>query len=278
MAAFEGAARVLLEDPARHGSCVHLPESGRVLLTGDLHDHGLNLARVLHFARLDESERAHLVLHEVIHGPNLVNGRDLSIRMLAQCARLVTRYPGRVHVLQSNHELAQMLGDGVTKSGTDMNQAFIDGAVMVYGDRADAVLEAANGYIRSLLLAVKAPNGLLTAHSLPWPKRVGEFDPGVLHRAVTDDDLRSGGSGHQMVWGRRHDDALADHLAAAWGVTTFVLGHQKAEMGHFREGRRILVIASDHNHGVCLPVELSEPADADRYEGMLHPLNAILLA
>ncbi|MEQ9460499.1 MAG: hypothetical protein RIG82_06080 [Phycisphaeraceae bacterium] len=275
--ACEQARDRLLANPSRHGSLVQLPDRGRLIVTGDLHDNTLNLARVLHFADLDQHEDRHLVLHEVIHGPNLVNGRDLSIRMLAQCARLVTRYPDRVHVLQSNHELAQMLGDAVTKSGTDMNQAFIDGAHMVYPSAGDAVLEAANGYIRAMLLAVRAPNGLLAAHSLPWPKRLGEFDPGVLHRAVTDDDLRSGGSAHQLVWGRRHDDTLADHLGAAWEVTSFLLGHQKAEMGWFREGKKILVIASDHNHGVCLPVDLSEPADVGQYADQLHPLNSVLL-
>ncbi|WP_428388336.1 hypothetical protein [Mucisphaera sp.] len=277
IAAFQEAAEALLSNPARRGSCVTLPRQGRLVMTGDLHDHGLNLARILRYASLDERAEDHLILHEVIHSPNLVNQRDLSIRMLAQVARLVVRYPGRVHVLQSNHELAQYLGDGVTKSGVNLTEAFELGAEMIYPGRAEAVLDAAKVYIRSLLLAVKAPNGLLAAHSLPAPRKLKDFDPTILDRLPEEDELSSGGHAHLMVWGRRHDDALADALAEAWGVTTFLLGHQKAEMGYFTEGKRILVLASDHTHGYCLPVDLEQPASLDTYTMNLHPLNAVLL-
>ncbi|QDU72520.1 hypothetical protein [Mucisphaera calidilacus] len=272
---FEDAAGVLNENPTRYGATVHLPDHGRLIMTGDLHDNALNFARIIKYSALDRQSDTHLILHEVIHGPNLVNGRDLSIRMLARVARLVTRYPGRVHVLQSNHELAQLLGDSVSKSGTDLTEAFELGAEMIYGGQAGEVLEAARSYLRSLLLAVKAPNGLFAAHSLPWPRRLDTFDPDVIKRVPSEDDLSSGGSAHLLVWGRRHDDALADRLAACWDARVFLLGHQKAEMGWYREGRRILVLASDHAHGVCLPIDLAEPADVDLYEQQIMPLNAI---
>lgn len=269
------AAELLQSNPSLRGSLLQLPDQGKLVMTGDLHDNALNFARIIKFASLDRDPETHLILHEVIHGPNLVNGRDLSIRMLTRVARLICVYPHRVHVLQSNHELAQYLGDSVSKSGTDLTEAFELGAEMMFADRADVVLDAAKTYIRSLYLAVKAPNGLMAAHSLPWPRRKDVFDPQVLVRVPAEEDLSSGGSAHLLVWGRRHDDELADYLAKQWDTKVFLLGHQKAEMGWYREGKRILVLASDHGHGVCLPIDLSQPADADEYEQQILPLNAI---
>ena len=61
-----------------------------------------------------------------------------------------------------------------------------------------------------------------------------------------------------MVWGRNHDDALARALGAAWESDLFITGHQPAEMGYATEGSAILILASDHDHGVALPIDLTK--------------------
>ena len=97
-ALLESAAEAMRECDFRRGSSVHLPARGRLLLTGDLHDNPTHLEAVKLAARLDRGPDHHVVLHELIHGDRLVNGVDLSYRMLCRAAQLVqvgdTR-PGR---------------------------------------------------------------------------------------------------------------------------------------------------------------------------------------
>ncbi len=95
------------------------------------------------------------MLQEVIHGEARVNGMDLSVRMLARCAHLAARYPGRVHVLQSNHELAQLTGEAIVKDGQSVVEAFDQGIDFLYGGDADDVRDAMCIYLKALLLAVR---------------------------------------------------------------------------------------------------------------------------
>ena len=60
----------------------------------------------------------HVVLHELVHAePEGWNEPDLSSRLLIAAARWKCQYPEQVHFLQSNHELAQLTGQEITKAG-----------------------------------------------------------------------------------------------------------------------------------------------------------------
>ncbi|NJL31137.1 MAG: hypothetical protein HC898_05635 [Phycisphaerales bacterium] len=80
---FQKAAQLNLECPLRRGSTVYLPDQGTLWMPGDLHDNSLNFSRILKLARLHRKPDTHLILHELVHGPRLVNGCDLSIRLAA---------------------------------------------------------------------------------------------------------------------------------------------------------------------------------------------------
>ncbi|MEM6550913.1 MAG: hypothetical protein AAF750_02065 [Planctomycetota bacterium] len=269
------AAQLHLDDPRRRGATVHLPDTGRLFITGDLHDHALNLQRILQRADLDRAPNRHLILHEVIHGPNRVNGMDLSLRTLLHTAHLKTHYPHQLITLQSNHELAQRLGEAISKDGESVVDAFDDGLEFLFPSDADEVRDALSDYIASLPLAVKTANRLLVAHSLPAPKRIETFDPAVLDRVPTEDDLQHG-SAYDLVWGRYQNTKILGELADAWSVDQFVLGHQPAEMGYLEIADRALVLASDHGHGVLLPIDLTKPLpDRDGLIELLIPLAAI---
>ncbi|MCC7147108.1 MAG: hypothetical protein IT443_11740, partial [Phycisphaeraceae bacterium] len=274
---FDRAAQANLDCPLRHGSTVSLPAHAFLLMTGDLHDHGLNFQRLLKLASLHQSPHRHLILHEMIHGPHRLNGRDLSIRSLARAAALKLQYPNQVHFLQSNHELAQFHGEGITKDSVNVVQAFDAGVEFLYAEDAQDVRRSLFKFIRSFLLAVRCPNGLLCSHSLPSPRRLKSFDPKVLDRLPTNEDLALNGSAYLMVWGRSHNQELADTLAKAWGVTHFLMGHQPAEMGYEQEGSNMLVLASDHEHGMALPLELSYTYTIEDIIGQLVPLAGVVL-
>ncbi|MEX0774145.1 MAG: hypothetical protein WD042_00380 [Phycisphaeraceae bacterium] len=259
----------------RQGATVHLPAPGRVVMSGDLHDHRLNFQRLCILAALSKGLNRHLILHELCHGPHLVNGMDLSIRMVGLAAQLKLEYPQQVHFLQANHDLAQARGEDILKAGRSVVAAFNDGVAYMYGDDAPAVCAALAAFIKSLPLAVRLPNGILCTHSLPSPVQLPAFDPAVLERVPDEADLSPGGSGHMLIWGRNHTQALADQLAQTWGVRVFVMGHQPADMGHETQGQTMLILSSDGNHGVGLPIDLSRSYTRDELVDELHPLAGV---
>lgn len=269
----------MLTDPLRRGSTIELPETGRLVMTGDLHDHDDNLRRILRLADLEAGPHHHVVLHEVIHASDrpAVATADFSIQMLLRVAELKLRYPSQVHVLLSNHELAQVRDEAILKGGASVVAAFNEGIDGLFEDGADAVREALRRYVYALPLAVRLPYGILCTHSLPSPRRLEAFDPGVLDRAPTEQDLAKDGSAYDLVWGRRHTQAVADELGMAWDVDLFVMGHQPAEMGHLIEGDTMIVLASDHNHGVALPIDLARPYRLFDLVQQIKPLAAVRL-
>ncbi len=279
IALFRGAAEAFRECPLRRGSTVHLPDHGHLTATGDLHDHGLNFQRLMKCSKLGETDADdhHLILHEVIHGPDQINGMDLSVRMIARCADLKIRHPGHFHSLLSNHELAQLRSEGITKDGVSVCEIFNQGIDYLYGDDADEVRDALNEYILSLPLAVKCANGVMVSHSLPAPRRIEAFDKSVLDRQLTDEDRAPHGSAYDMVWGRHQNRKITEELAEAWGVNVFVVGHQPAEMGTEPVADNTLILASDHNHGVSLPIDLSKSPTRDELMDAAIPLAGVTL-
>lgn len=272
---FSRAAAANLGCAYRKGSTVHLPRKGRVLITGDLHDNGRNLQRIIKLAALHESADHHLILHEIIHGPHLINGRDLSVRTLARVAELKLKHPNQVHVLLANHELSQIAGAGISKDGVNVCDAFNAGIDFIYAEAAEKIRAGVDRWVRSLNLAVKCDNGLFISHSLPGARKLEKFDPTVLDREPTDADLQSGGSAYDMVWGRHHSQELADHLARLWGVKVFVMGHQPSDTGYQVQGTSMLILACDHNHAQVVPADLSKRYTLDDLLEVMTPLAGV---
>ncbi len=267
------AADAMLNHDHRTGSTVDLPDKGRLLVTGDVHDHRENMRRILKLARLEKGEDHHLVVQEMIHGERLVNGMDFSYRGLVRIASLMLEYPGRVHMLLANHELAQANGEGISKDAVNVVEVFDAGIDYVFGEDAEKVHAAIERFVHALPLALRCANGLMCLHSLPAASRRATFDPGLIERDLTDADRHAPtGGAYLLVWGRNFEPDWTGELAARWGCTTFVIGHQPAEFGYELEGDRVLIINSDHEHGVVLPVDLAKPADRDELVDQLVPL------
>ena len=264
-------------DPRRRGSVIELPDHGQLLATGDLHDNTPALQRIVKQAGLDAGRDRHLVLHEVIHGKSRLNGMDLSIRTLARACSLKAAYPEQACFLLSNHELAQRQQQHVFKEGGSDIDAFNDGLEHLYDDAAPEIHQAFDAYVDSLPLAVRCANGVMVAHSLPSPRKIEAFDKSVLDRALTAEDYEKEGSATLMVWGRHQNEKIAQELAEAWGIKQFVLGHQQAEMGWEEKAHNILILASDHGHGCCLPIDLGQSYSRDALIDHVLPINGIRL-
>lgn len=282
-----GSIELVRVSPADRGTA-----GGRLIATGDLHDHPLHLMRLCRAAGLepppaddgsgggalsevDGAGVSHLTLHELIHGERLTNGMDFSYRVLARAAALKAEHPEFVHVLLANHELAQATGQQVAKDGVRCNQAFDEALDTTFDDRADDVRAAVRELVMSLPLAVVFAGAgedgverrVLCAHSLPSPETMSRaadaFEPGVLERALeTRDYTARVGSAHMMVWGRGQTDAQIRTLGERWGIDLFVLGHEKAPEGTLVLSEQAAVLNSDHDRGVYVPIDLGESMTA----------------
>ncbi|MBX3355766.1 MAG: metallophosphoesterase [Phycisphaeraceae bacterium] len=259
------AAEALLESECRRGSCMHLPRRGRLVVTGDLHDNPLHFERIRNYAHLDRPDH-HLVLHELIHGDRLVNGVDLSYRILARVAALVLQYPGQVHPVLANHELAQAMRQSVSKGAGDNVELFDAGLEWAFGDDAALVAESVDRFVRSMPLALRCEHGTLVSHSLPGPHGMQRFDPGVLERSLGPDDyLANRGSAWLMVWGRGQKPEDIERLAERWGVKLFFCGHAHAATGLESPHPKLLILNSDHEHAMVLTVDLAkEPPSVEQ--------------
>lgn len=270
---FDCAVETLQNDPHRRGCAVRLPAHGKLLATGDLHDNPAHLHRTIELARLDHSQDNHVVLHELIHGDNLINSMDFSHRMLARVAELVVQYPLQVHPMLANHELSQMTGKGVSKGAGNSVEFFIDAVEYVFGDASQEVMDAIKRFIRALPLTVLSENGVLCAHSLPNERSMKNFDLNLLDRELGDEDYAApAGSAYLMVWGRQYLPEQVAMLAERWSVKLFCLGHQHVETGIENVMPHVVVLNSDHAHGKVLPLDLANLVSAEEAPMFALPL------
>jgi hypothetical protein len=108
----------------RKGNIINLPETGKVIVAGDLHGHRRNFERIQKKADLKNNPSTHVILQEIIHGgPEDDYGGCLSWRLLFEVIRYKIEYPDQVHVLIGNHDTATICNSAVLKSGKEMNRA-----------------------------------------------------------------------------------------------------------------------------------------------------------
>lgn len=263
------AAELIREDPLRTGSLLRFGSAGQLVVTGDMHGNTANFAKLQKFCALERSPGRSVILHELIHTEPVRPGApDLSIDLLLAALDWKRNHPDNVFFLQSNHELSQALGFEITKGGRSVLHDFERGLEQRFGRDYQAVLDGVTEYIRALPLAARTANGVFIAHSLPDPLRLEFYDLTVLERLPTPADLEPGGAAHALVWGRFHTPREVEYFAARLGVEHIIVGHTPQEMGYTVIGR-MLILASDHNHGVFLPIDLSRRYTTEQLEAAI---------
>ncbi len=268
--ALHEGAKACMSASCRQGSIDVIEAPGQLIATGDTHDHPRNFRAVLDAAGMGDAftlDESHLTLHEIIHpdkldGPNL----DRSVRGLAKVASLKAEHPELVHVLLANHELAQATGQLIVKHGVRCVDAFNNGIASLYPDDVEEVEEAVRAFIFALPIGLRAhcPQGdILCTHSLPSPELMGRFDTSILRRELTMDDYQSRtGSAHILTWGRGYDADQLEDLTESWGVNLFILGHEHVPNGSKVVEPNAIVLNTDHDRGVYLPIDLEHEPTA----------------
>ncbi|MBP8305347.1 MAG: metallophosphoesterase [Phycisphaerae bacterium] len=263
-------------DPLRQGNLVRLSGPGTLVIAGDLHGHGRNLERVTAFADLARSPDRHLVLQEIIHGgPQDPQGGCLSYKVLLDAVRLKLRFPNQVHIVLGNHDTAWITGSEVVKEGREMNKAMSLALAGEYGEDWPLVAEAIREFFLSQPLAVRTENRVWVSHSLPSDRMVDQFDPQVLDRPLQVSDYVKPGSAYILTWGRHMSQSLLDRMSNLFNVDLFVVGHQPQPEGWDLGGTNLLVLASDHNHGCLIELDLARPYSLEGLVQALVPLSSI---
>ncbi len=137
------------------------------------------------------------------------------------------------------------------------------------------MLEAICELLASYPLAGRTPNRVFLSHSLPGARTIDGFDVADLSRPTTREVLGRDGTAYALVWGRYHTEALLDSLAEQLGVDLFICGHQPQEDGFAVFHNRLIILASDHNHGVFLPFDLRRKLTLPDLERLIRPLASI---
>jgi len=274
---FRKAAELNLEDPIRQGSLLCFANYGQVVMTGDLHGHRRNFEKLVRYCRLENTPIRHIILHEMIHEePQSFGDADRSVELLLDAAKWKTFFPEQVHFLQSNHELAQLQNHQISKGGRIVTDDFDRGVREVFEtENISRLLDAIDEFIASFPLAGRTTNRIFLAHSLPDVQDIEQFNPRCVDQRPHELDLSEGGPVYQMTWGRRHTPAMLDRLAAAYDVDYFILGHQPQEWGHDVLMDREIILASDHNHGVFLPIDCQKTYNIETLAQRIRPLAGV---
>ena len=274
---FGAAADENRMEPLRQEQVVFLPGEGELWMTGDLHDHRRNFDKLIRAADLGNNPQRHLILHELIHGDHYdSNGAEESWITLFRAAELKCDFPGQVHFLLANHDLAQIHGKGIMKAGLSVCEAFTKGVKKNFEGQHNLVTAAISEFLLSLPLAVKAENGIFCCHSLPTDDQIDTFDYSIFERPLVGADYAARtGPVYQLIWGRNMGPATVDKFAEQVGATLIINGHQPQESGYTVIGDRQLILASDHNQGVFLPMDLGQQYSMDDLVGMLQKFVAL---
>jgi hypothetical protein len=263
-------------DKFRRGNVVHLPAEGSLIVTGDLHGHRRNFERIVAFADLANNPDRHVLLQEIIHGgPEDEQGGCLSYKLLFDVVRYKVDFPDRVHVIMGNHDTAFINNSEVMKDGREMNRAMSAALKREFKDYGPEIELATRQYLFSQPLAVRCENRIWMSHSLPNDRSAEKFDPVVLSRELKVNDVVRPGSAYLLTWGRRHSQTLLDNMAELLDSDIFILGHQPQEKGWCQAGRNLLIIASNHNHGCLIPIDMTQSYTIEQLVESIVPLASL---
>lgn len=264
------------EDKFRRGNLIQLPAEGELIITGDLHGHHRNFERAVTFTDLAGHPDRHIIFQEIIHGgPEDSEGDDLSYKLLFEIISYKLSFPDQVHVIMGNHDTAFINNSEVMKDGKEMNRSMRGAIKREYKKEAVKILFALKRNLFSQPLAVRCENRIWLSHSLPSDRLADKFDPEIMNRELKINDIVKPGSAYLLTWGRNMSQELLDKMAKLFDVDIFILGHQPQEEGWCRAGKNLLIIASNHNHGCLLPIDLTQSYTVEQLVKALVPLASL---
>ena len=263
-------------DKFRRGNVIHLPADVQLIATGDLHGHRRNFERIVAFASLENNPDRHVILQEIIHGgPRDAQGGCLSHRLLLDVALYKLSFPDRVHIIMGNHDIAFINSNKVMKDGEEMNRLTALALKHEFPERSEDVKLALRQFLFSQPLAVRCANRIWLSHSLPSDRFLDKFDKQIFDKQLKINDCEKPGSAYLLTWGRNMSQQTLDKIGELLDADIFILGHQPQQQGWKEGGDNLLIIASDHDHGCLLPIDLAKSYTVQTLIDSIVPLASI---
>ncbi len=263
-------------DRYRKGNIISLPGDCTLIATGDIHGHRRNYERIISYADLAKNPKTHVLLHELIHGGSEDDyGGCLSYQLLFDAIEYKLRFPDQVHFIMGNHDTTFINNTRVMKGGREMNQSLRAAMDRQFGDDSRQVKLAMRQFLFSQPLAVRCPNRIWLSHSLPSDRYAGDFDFTLFSRKLKINDVVKPGAAYVLTWGRRMSQATLDKFARVLDIDIFIVGHQPQSEGFCRDGKNLIILASDHNHGCLLPINLARFYTVEKLIQSIVPIASI---
>jgi hypothetical protein len=263
-------------DRFRRGNLIYLPFNVQLIATGDIHGHRRNFERIATFADLANNPDTHVILQEIIHGgPKDAQGGCLSYKLLFDVVRYKLSFPDRVHIIMGNHDIAFINNSKVMKDGQEMNRLMRLALEREFQAAGADIELAIRQFLLSQPLAVRTENRIWLSHSLPSDHFADKFDRQILDRSLETGDCEKPGSAYLLTWGRNISQQTLDKMAELLDVDIFILGHQPQQQGWNRAGKNLLIIASDHNHGCLLSIDMAKSYTIETLIDSIVPLASI---
>ena len=263
-------------DRFRRGNVIYLPFDVQLIATGDIHGHRRNFERIVAFADLAGNPHRHIVLQEIIHGgPKDAEGGCLSYKLLFDVIRYKLSFPDRVHIIMGNHDITFINNSKIMKNGKEMNRSMRLALEREFQEAATDIKLAIRQFLFSQPLAVRCENRIWLSHSLPSDRFLDKFDRQILDRKLKNNDCEKPGSAYLLTWGRNISQQTLDKMARLFDVDIFILGHQPQQQGWSQAGENLIIIASDHNHGCLLSIDLAKSYTIEEIIESIVPLASI---
>jgi hypothetical protein len=263
-------------DEFRRGNLIYLPADTQLIISGDIHGHRRNFERILAFADLANNPSRHIIMQEIIHGgPEDSEGGCLSYKLLFDAIRYKLSFPDRVHIIMGNHDTSFINNSRVMKNGKEMNRSMRLALEREFQEASSDIRLAIRQFLLSQALAVRCENRIWLSHSLPNDRFADKFDPQILERQLKAEDIVKPGSAYLLTWGRNMSQRTLDKMAKLFDVDIFVLGHQPQQQGWSQAGENLIIIASDHNHGCLLSIDLAKTYNVETLIESIVPLASI---
>lgn len=231
---FGKASQANWQTPGREGSTVILSTdlAQDLMVTGDLHGNRRNFNLIRRVAALQQNPRRHLVLQEVCHGGPTYpeNGGCMSHTLLEDVAKLTAQFPGRVHFILGNHELAELTDYPIQKNKQMLNLLFRLGLQQMYGPSTEKIREAYSQFLLSCPLGVRLPEGIFITHSVP-NLDARPFDCTIFQRRPEPTEYFDRDSIFELVWGRDYRPENVAAFATMVEARVLINGHEPCADG-----------------------------------------------
>ena len=153
------------------------------------------------------------------------------------------QFPGRVHYLPGNHELAQWTDRPVGKGDESFNLIYRQGLDAAYGAAGPAVYAAHCEFWQALPLAARTANAVFLCHTVLPAKSQPLFSLRTLEQTqFTDADRASGGVVYGLLWGRDTSAATVEAFLRKVDSDLLVTGHIPTEAGFLAPNPRQLIV------------------------------------